>query len=75
MLGNNLLCTGMKVEESVKYLHYTSLVIDIKMNKSVFNITIIYAQWRNLAKSMIFYLDKKNVKNDSNLKQWLHLKN
>ena len=44
MLGNNLLCTGMKVEESVKYLHYTSLVIDIKMNKSVFNITIIYAQ-------------------------------
>ena len=25
MLGNNLICTGVKVEESVKYLYYTRL--------------------------------------------------
>ena len=31
---------------------------------------------KNLAKSMIFYLDKKSVKNDTNRKQRLHaLKN
>ena len=25
MLGNNLICTSVKVEESIKYLYYTSL--------------------------------------------------
>ena len=25
MLGNNLICTGVKMEDSIKYLYYTSL--------------------------------------------------